>query len=272
MESTLTTTDLIAMRERPPRIARDVWWERHLPIGFLIDWLDSRPEHAAKDTQALQRKAMRGDIVARAAAVITERLDHTYGFLDGRVDYPADYYLPYYHEQIAAHLQGDEVPFGEAVYRRLNEVAPDCLSGLVNLAELARRSGNETDALVLLQTALERASGPPTFRYRVANKNWIGGIRCALALLMRDVGGGRALLEHAQRERIRDLVALLRAYSSADDAALAGHQAFSVASAEQRIVLHAAMRVAAINPNPPPAAHATFEAIRAVEELVTRQT
>jgi hypothetical protein len=263
-------TDLIAMRERPPRFGGDAPWERYRRIGLLIDWLDSRPEHAAKDAAALQRKAKRGDMVAAAAAVISERLEPTWLSLDGPIDHQLEY-RPYYHSEIAGYLHGDELDLGSEVYRRLNEVDPNCMSGLFNLAELARRNAHETDAFELLRSALDRASGSPVSRYGIANANWSLEIRCALALLAHDVGESSALLECAVPDRLVDLVALLRGIGSTEHAALRANQAFSVASDEQRIVLHAAMRLAPIAPRPPPAAHARFEAIQQVDALVRDQ-
>lgn len=263
-------TDLIAMRERPPRFGGDVPWERHRRIGMLIDWLDSRPEHAARDTAALQRKAKRGDVIALAAAVISERLELSWLTLDGAVDHRIEY-RPYYHAQIAGYLQGEEVQLGKEVYRRLNQIDRNCVSGLFNLAELSRRSADEAGAFELLRRALDRASGSPGNRYGIANAAWSLEIRCALALLAHDVGESSALLDCAVPERIFELVTLLRGIGSHEDAALRAHQAFSVASDAQRLVLHAAMRLATVSPRPPPAAHTRFEAIQQVDALVREQ-
>lgn len=262
--------DLIAVCARPPQFGRDVPWERHRQIGLLIDWLDSRPEHASRDTPALQRIAKRGDIVAQAAAVISGRLDRAWLELDGPADHQIEY-RPYYHTDIAGYLQGAELDLGEQTYRRLNQVHPECVSGLFNLAELSRRRGQETEAFALLRKALDCASTAVT-RYGVANTAWSLDIRCALTRLGRDVGEGEPLLDNASRERITDLIAQLRTYGSGERAAIPAHQAFSVASAEQRIVLHAAMRLAHVWPSPPPAAHSDFADIRAVDEIVKQLT
>lgn len=259
-------TDLIAMRERPPRIeARHPPWGRLLCMGLLIDWLDSRPEHATRDNRALGRRASTRDMVAFVAAVVTGRIDEQWPDFDGPIDHRNDYGV-HYHAQIAGHLQADELAFGEATYRRLHDVLPDCMSAAVNLAEIERRCGRERDAETLLHGALDRARCP-SMRYGVADSAWSLEVRCALARLAGDVGDGGDLLECAHRDRVGDLVVQLETYGSWERAAIPAHQAFSVASPEQRIVLHAAMQLASIRPKPPPAAHAQFDAIAAVDEL-----
>jgi hypothetical protein len=262
-------TDLISMRERPPRIEnRHPAWARALCIGLLIDWLDSRPESSAKNDAALKHKAMRGgDMVALAAAVITKRIGLEWANFDGHVDHTIDYNVDY-HAQVAGHLAVDEISFGDDTYRRLNDVVPGCMSALVNLAEIERRAGLETEAQVLLQAALNRAESSTGQRYGVADSAWRLEIRCALARLARELGDGGPLLASAHREKLAALITQLQQYGSWEKAAIPAHQAFSVASTEQRIVLHAAMRLAPIRPKPPAAAHADFAAIAAVETLV----
>lgn len=270
-------TDLIAMRDRPPRFAGGDNWARRLCIGLLIDWLDSRPEHANRDIPALRKKGERGDEVALAAAGLTNRLGRAlYAgelMFDSRTDHGLEYPAHsgvWYHAHIVGHMRDEELPLADEVYRRLVVVAPDCLSGLVNVAELNRRRGNETDALVSLRQALERCVSSSTYRYDVPDANWEVAIRCAVARLERNVGEAHALLEVAQPERLPALVDLLRGYASRNEAAVNAHRAFSVASAAQQIVLHAAMRLLAISPTPPPAAHVQSEALAAVEELVQK--
>lgn len=259
--------DLIAMRERPPRIeARYPPWGRLLCMGLLIDWLDSRPEHARRNDRALTRRASATDMVAFVAAVVTGRIDEEWPEFAGPIDHRTDYGVAY-HAQIAGHLQADELAFGEVTYRRLHDVAPECVSAAVNLAEIERRCGRERDAERLLQDALERARST-SMRYGVADSKWSVEVRCALARLARNVGDGGDLLACADRDRIGELVSQLEAYRSWERAALPAHEAFSVASTEQRIVLHAAMDLASIWPKPPPAAHDRFEALAAVDDLV----
>lgn len=264
-------TDLIATRDRPPRFRGSLPWERHLQIGFLIDWLAGRPEHAVHDDAALKRRASPRDMVALAAAVITRRLEYQWLELDGPIDHAAEYRV-FYHDQIAGHLEVDELRIGDEVYRRLNAVEPDCLSGLVNLAELERRHGFVPRARALLEIALDRANAAPEHRrYNVPNRDWLPEIRCALARLEADARDGAPLLERAHSGGLSDLMAQLRGYPSPEVAAVAANRAFSVASDEQRVMLHAVMRLAPVWPTPPPAAHAQFEAIAAVNELVRKQ-
>jgi hypothetical protein len=264
-------SDLIDTRDRPPRSRGGDNWGDQLRIGFLIDWLDSRPEHAKSDAAALCRKARKNDLVALAVAGLSERLERQLyaGELvfTGHNDHALEYSVAY-HARIAGHLEVDELPLGDEVYRRLFDVAPACLSGLVNLAEIERRTGNSERARALLDDALERAQSSTERRYGVLDRSWVTSIRCAIALCERELGDGRALLDAAATEAIGDLVALLRAYGSWDQAALAAHQAFSVATLEQRIVLHAAMRLAPVHPLPPPAAHAQPNAISLIEDVL----
>lgn len=265
-------TDPLAKKDRPPRFAGALPWERHLQIGFVIDWLDSRPEHAVHDREVLRRRGKRRDMVALAAAVITGQLEYHWLELDGPIDHAVEYRV-FYHDQIAGHLQQDELSIGNEVYAQLHAVAPDCLSGLVNLAELERRRGDSTRAYILLQTALERAStAAEERRYNVANRAWLPEIRCALARLESDPGEGRSLLDPARTGSLPTLVAQLRDYPSREIAALAAHRAFGAASPEQRIFIHAAMQLASVGPTPPPAAHSSFDALRTVEQLVRSQT
>lgn len=263
-------SDLITLRDRPPRARRGDNWGDQLRIGLLIDWLESRSVHAHDDVVALNRRARRNDLVALAAAGLTGRLDRELhaGELafTGHNDHALEYGVAY-HARIAGHLDADEMAIGEDVYRRLVDVAPGCVSGLVNLAEIERRRGESQRARTLLESALARAHASVERRYGVADRSWITSIQCALALGARAVGEGQALLDAASMDRLEQLVAILRGYGSWERAALSAHQAFSVATGEQRIALHSAMRLAPIHPQPPPSAHDQAHAPTIVYDL-----
>ena len=269
--STATVSDLIAMRDRPPRLRQGDNLGGQLCIGLLIDWLDSRPDQSGRDVDHLRRKARRNDVVALAAAGLTDRLDRqlTAGELafTGHNDHALEYGVAY-HAHVAGYLDSSELSIGEEVYRRLLEVTPDCLSGLANLAEIERRRRNLERAHALLESALVQAQASTHERYTIADSRWVVPVRCAIARAARQLGEGGALLEAATPPKLAELVALLREYRSWERAAVPAHQAFSVATAEQRIVLHAAMRLAPIHPQPPPAAHDDFDAVAAVEQMV----
>lgn len=267
--------DLLALRVRPPRLeSRYPAWGRLRCIGLLIDWLDSRPEHSAKDNAALERKAMRGDMIALAAAVVTRRLGLEWAKFEGPIDHTGtlgtttsvtmgkspDTWL-------STKSRSAKKPIDAS-----HDVLPGCMSALVNLAEIERRAGRKAEAEMRLQAALEHATSSPKRRYGVANSDWSLEIRFALARLARNIGEGGPLLECARRDRLEDLIAQLRHYGSWERAAVPAHQAFSVASAEQQIVLHAAMRLAPVYPKPPAAAHSDFAAIYAVDELVQQHS
>lgn len=104
------------MRIRPPRIVGGDNWSDQLRIGFLIDWLDSRPEHAQSDARALCRKARENDLVALAAAGLSNRLDRELyaGELafTGHNDHALEYGVPY-HAHVAGHLDVDELALGD---------------------------------------------------------------------------------------------------------------------------------------------------------------
>src|SRR5690606_4212811 len=205
------------MRIRPPRIAGGDNWSDQLRIGFLIDWLDSRPEEAQSDARALCRKARKNDLVALAAAGLSNRLDRELyaGELafTGHNDHALEYGVPY-HARVAGHLDADELALADIAYRRLHDVAPACMSGLVNLAEIERRSGNSQRARALLDDALVRAHTSTNRRYGVADTSWLASVQCAIALCERELGDGRALLDVAARETINSLVTMLRAFGS----------------------------------------------------------
>lgn len=112
-------TDLLAKKDWPPRLTGARPWERHLQIGFVIDWLDSRPEHAVHDREVLRRRGKRRDMVALAAAVITGQLEYHWLELDGPIDHAVEYRV-FYHDQIAGHLQQDELSIGDEVYAQLH--------------------------------------------------------------------------------------------------------------------------------------------------------
>lgn len=263
-------TDLLAMHSRPPRTDYDHArsWNRRLCIGFLIDWLDSRPERAAADIRSLRRRARRKDPDVLMAAVITGRLKlrpRAYTAIVDRADYSVAF-----HAQIAGHLYADEVPLGEEVYRGLYQAAPDCMSALVNLAEIERRAGQVETARDLLQTALDRATSAKAQRHGIPDAAWEPEIRCAMARLAGELGDGASLLHDARRDRLSELVKQLERCASSTSGVLLIHQAFSAASIEQRIMLDVAARLARIQPALPPAAHGDFAALVAVEELIRR--
>lgn len=267
----MTDGDLIGARHRPPRFDGGSNWGAQLRIGMLIDWLDSRPDQAARDLPSLHRRAERGDSEALAAAVLTDRLGRRphAGELafTGHNDHALEYGVRY-HAQVSAHLDDGELPVGAQLYRRLHQVAPACLSALVNLAEIERRAGRPDLARELLEAARGVAASSEARRYGVADRAWSTSIGCDLARLGDQPGAGGELLENATSTRLRELIDRLRAYGSWDAAALPAHQAFAAASPAQRIALHAAMRLAPIHPQPPPAAHGRFTAIAEVEAMV----
>lgn len=259
-------TDLLVLRDRPPRVEHRLPHRmRVLSMALLIDWLDSRPTHTAQDNQRLATYALNGDVVAAAAAMITERLPHEARHDDGELEYllyrTADYY------DIAGYFDMDELPFAEDTYRRLHDVFPDCMSGLVNLAELEGRAGRESCAKRLLERALARATAATSARYCVPDSEWELQIRCALARLGREVGDSGPLLENARPDRLDHLIKLLEGWGPPAQAAIAANRAISVASMEQRIVLDAAMSEVEDVPPPPPAIHADARAKAAVQAL-----
>jgi hypothetical protein len=266
--------DLVNARVRPPRFEGGDNGAGQLRIGLLVDWLDSRPEQHGPDAVALRRRADRGDPVALAAAALSGRLGRAPHAGELAFTGHNDHWLEYgasYHASICGHLDGDELAIGRVVYQRLAAIDPSCLSASTNLAEIERRDGNLDAAASLLDQALERASGSTALRYRVPDSSWITALRCARARLATSPGEGAALVALANAEQLPALVESLRAYGSWDAAAPPAHRAFAVASPDQRVVLHAAMRLAPINPRPPPAAHASFGALAEVEALVGRR-
>lgn len=261
-------TDLLAMRSRPPRAdydhARSI--DRSRCIGLLIDWLDSRPESATTDMRSLGRLAGRKDPDAFMAAVISRRIKPRHRAKVANAD-PADYSVVF-HAQIAGHLYADEISLGEEVYRRLHEIAPDCLSALVNFAEIKRRAGRVQAARDLLHAALDRSTSTNALRYGIPDSAWEPEIRCAMARLAGELGDGASLLHDARRNRLPELLKQLESCDRSTSGVVPIHQAFSVASIEQRIMLDAAMRIARIQPAIPPAAHGDFAAVVAVDELI----
>lgn len=265
-------TNLIELRNRPPRWEQNVRrWSRIRSTGLLIDWLDSRPEHTDSDNVALGRAISKGDLVAWAAAVTTGRFPAPESPVD---EFEGGYLLAsaaYQQGDIAAWLDADELAFGEHTYRRLHEVLPGCMSGLVNLAELERRAGREAAAHRLLEDALARATAAITERHGAPDSRWELQIRCALARLDRNAGDGAPLLEIARPERLNDLTALLRSWDSKNSAAIAVNRAFSVASPEQQMVLYAAMREAEGFSTPPRSAYFNYKAVLAFYDKVQEQ-
>lgn len=265
-------TNLIDLYDRPPRWEHNSRRESAIrTTGLLVDWLDSRPDHTQDDNLALRRAISRNDLVAWAAAVITGRIAAPESPVD---DDDGGYLLaatPHHKNDVASWLDVDELPFGENTYRRLHDVLPGCISGLFNLAELERRAGRETAAQRLLEDALARATAANTARYGAPDSRWELDIRCALARLGRSAGDGAPLLENARPERLDDLAQLLRSWDSKDNAAIASHQAFSVASPEQQMVLYAAMCDAEIFSTPPRSAYADFNAVVAFYDRVKQQ-
>lgn len=59
--------DLIRVKYHPPSFNGGDNWAGQLRIGFLIDWLDSRPEHAAADNRRLNRTVRSPDTVRECA-------------------------------------------------------------------------------------------------------------------------------------------------------------------------------------------------------------
>lgn len=253
--------DLIGLRSRPPRWDHNIAYShRARSKVLLIDWLDSRPEHVAKDNAALSDQISRGDLVAWTAAVITKRVAAPQ--LPLFVNH-GGYLLAFTgaYQNVVGYLDAEELPFGEHTYRRLHDIDPDCISALINFAEVERRAGRETAAQRLLDKALVRASSPTTKRYGFPDSHWEIGVRCALARLSHDVGDGGPLLENANSQRLANLIALLRNCESPDNVAIAANHAFSVASTEQRIVLDVAMEKAGVPQRPPPSAHVDYDRV-----------
>ena len=257
---------LLTQRLVHPRCGQGDNWGGRLRIGFLIDWLDSRPQEQQADTDALRWLADR-DELARAAAMLSGRHRGPREMLmftphnEHNVEYSAGY-----HAAVVGHLDEDELADGEQVYRQLFAVAPDCLSAMANTAELEVRRGAPDRAVALLTSAVVRASASTASRHGVRDRTWRVHLRCALARLgVGDEPVARELLDLAAADALDALAARLQEFESQEDAAVPAHRAFADADRAQRIVLRAAMRAAAINPRPPPSAHASLQEIAAAE-------
>lgn len=172
-----------------------------------------------------------------------------------------------YHLNVVGHMGDDELPLARAVYERLHRVQPSCLSALANLAELERRRGRITDAMLLLDEAIVRASSSSAHGHRRSDHRWVIALHCARARLEREAGEAERLLELANEEKLLSLVALLRETRHLDETSVLVHRALGTGSFEQRMWLHVAMKVAGVFPFPPPSVHESFEVMAEVDRL-----
>ena len=178
-------------------------------------------------------------------------------------------YGPGYHADIAGHLYEDELPVAWTLYERLRGVDGKNLSALANLAELERRRGAIDAARDLLAEAIERASSSTELRYRVSDSSWLPHLRCADARLDGGSEEAAALLELANREGVFALGWKLEAMTEAKlPGRILAHRAFGMATPSQQVFLHAAMRLEYAGPEPPPAAHESFERFAEVEAFL----
>ena len=260
--------DLIRVTYHPPLFVGGDNWANRLRIGFLIDWLDSRPEHALADNRRLNRQPRIPDAVRECAAFLSGRTDTRLDCLTVNGHYFHDTsYGEDYHLNVAGHLSEDELPLARSVYERLRRVDRTCLSALANLAELERRAGRMATACHLLDEAIERSTTSTGLRHRVDDRGWELPLRCARARIEPKREDPASLLPLATYENVSALVERLREIRVEKDTAVLVHRAFGAASVEQRLFLHVAMKVAAVFPFPPPSFHESFEVMAEVERL-----
>lgn len=264
--------DLIRARPHPPRFDGGGDGTNCLRIGFLIDWLDSRPECIREDNAKLGYVRSCWDQVAHAAGVLGERpitpIDEVLS-IRGRYwhnwEYPtqgADY-----HADIVGHCADDELPLARAVYERLRRVDQGCLSALANLAELERRAGRLAGARDLLDEAIERATASAACRHRVSDKSWLLPLQCARARLEQDPGDATAYLSLATYDHVTTLADTMRRSWYEDELRVQLHRAIGAATFEQRMYLQIAMQMAHVLPLPPPSVHESFDVIAEIDRL-----
>ncbi|HUS68741.1 MAG TPA: tetratricopeptide repeat protein, partial [Kofleriaceae bacterium] len=175
-------------------------------IGFLIDWLDSRPGHVIEDNRRLNRTVRSPDTVRECAAFLTARSDVRLDCMtvSGNYAHDTDYDLGY-HLNVAGHLAEDELTLALTVYERLRRFDPGCLSALANLAELERRAGHMAQARAVLDEAIERAASSPRQRHRISDHQWGLALRCARARIETEPADPASLIPLATFDHIRTL-------------------------------------------------------------------
>ncbi len=153
-----------------------------LRIGYLIDWLDGRPDLEV-DRSAMVELATRNDVVGVACA-LTSRCDWNdlplwFRQPDHHVDHGTAYGVDY-HAEVVRRLDAAELPAGLATYSRLQEMMPHCLSAIANLAEVAARDGRIDDAEKLLLKAAQHTWGEGE-RHGIRDRAWRSRLRSALS-------------------------------------------------------------------------------------------
>lgn len=233
-----------------------------LEIGYLIDWIDSRPEEREQNLTALSRlatgRSSREAHMAMAAAVLMGMPSPPdFGALAFDRDLTHDQVYRsgdgvFYHDRVVGQLEEDELEDGAETYRALLRVEPACLSALANLSEDARRHGRDEEAVALARQALALAEHSTGARYGVADSAWQLSLRCLLARLTSTrTDTVIEILHRATDEHARGLLTALREAEDPKQAAVDLHAAFGMADAEARIWLRVIMSSLPVCPPPP---------------------
>lgn len=253
-----TRKQRLLARMAHPRIASV---GNQLTIGYLMDWIDSRPEERYQNLAALSslgKGRTREAHIARVAEVLMGAAlpPPEFAALAFGRDFTHDQIYQsgdgvYYHDRIVGQLEEDELEEGGETYRALLRLEPTCLSALANLSEYARRRGQNEGAVTLARQALDIAERSAGGRYGVADSAWQRSLRCLLARLTKPrTATVIEILNRATGEHAKELIATLTSAEDREQAVVDIHAAFALADGEARLWLRVAMDHLSFCPQP----------------------